>query len=78
MLPARGGAPALRPKDLIANFIKGLGKSSVEGGNRLTLLRDAGYSTLAEDASGTVASTAAAPGRAPVPRPPGRSCWTPS
>ena len=36
-----GGAPALRPKDLIANFIKGLGKSSVEGGNRLTLLRDA-------------------------------------
>ncbi len=36
-----GGAPALRPKDLIANFIKGLGKSSVPGGNRLTLLRDA-------------------------------------
>lgn len=36
-----GSAPALRPKDLIANFIKGLGKSSVPGGNRLTLLRDA-------------------------------------
>ena len=36
----------------------------------LTLLRDAGYSTLAEDASGTVASTAAAPSRALVPRPP--------
>jgi len=36
-----GGAPALRPKDLVANFIKSLGKSSVGGGNRLTLLRDA-------------------------------------
>jgi glucose/arabinose dehydrogenase len=36
-----GGAPALRPKDLIANFIKSLGKTSVKGGNRLTLLRDA-------------------------------------
>ncbi|WP_210529651.1 PQQ-dependent sugar dehydrogenase [Rubellimicrobium arenae] len=36
-----GGAPALRPKDLIAGFIKSLGKSSVKGGNRLTLLRDA-------------------------------------
>ncbi len=33
--------PALRPKDLIANYIKGLGKSSVDGGDRLTLLRDA-------------------------------------
>jgi glucose/arabinose dehydrogenase len=36
-----GKAPTLRPKDLIANFIKSLGKSSVAGGNRLTLLRDA-------------------------------------
>jgi glucose/arabinose dehydrogenase len=36
-----GGAPVLRPKDFIAGFIKGLGKSSVRGGNRLTLLRDA-------------------------------------
>jgi glucose/arabinose dehydrogenase len=36
-----GGAPALRPKDIIAGFIKSLGKSSVEGGDRLTLLRDA-------------------------------------
>jgi glucose/arabinose dehydrogenase len=36
-----GGAPVLRPKDLIANYIKNLGKSSVKGGNRLTLLRDA-------------------------------------
>jgi glucose/arabinose dehydrogenase len=39
----RGGAeaPALRPKDIIAGFIKGLGTSSVESGDRLTLLRDA-------------------------------------
>lgn len=36
-----GNAPALRPKDIIAGYIKSLGKSSVEPGNRLTLLRDA-------------------------------------
>ncbi len=36
-----GGSPALRPKDLIANYIKGLGKTDVGGGNRLTLLHDA-------------------------------------
>lgn len=33
-------APALRPKDLIASYIKKQGKSSVKGGDRLTLLRD--------------------------------------
>jgi glucose/arabinose dehydrogenase len=39
----RGGAdaPALRPKDVIAGYIKSLGQTSVQGGNRLTLLRDA-------------------------------------
>lgn len=36
-----GNAPALRPKDLVAGFIKRLGQSGVKGGNRLTLLRDA-------------------------------------
>ncbi|WP_046867422.1 PQQ-dependent sugar dehydrogenase [Microvirga massiliensis] len=36
-----GNAPALRPKDFIANYIKSLGKTSVKGGDRLTLLRDA-------------------------------------
>src|SRR5690606_8528131 len=36
-----GNAPALRPKDIIAAFIKKLGKSPVKGGDRLTLLRDA-------------------------------------
>ncbi|MCL6250469.1 sorbosone dehydrogenase family protein [Altererythrobacter sp. KTW20L] len=36
-----GGAPALRPKDIIASYIKSQGTSSVEGGDRLTLLRDA-------------------------------------
>jgi glucose/arabinose dehydrogenase len=36
-----GNAPALRPKDIVAGFIKSLGKSSVKGGDRLTLLRDA-------------------------------------
>ncbi|MGO4387084.1 sorbosone dehydrogenase family protein [Microvirga sp. 2YAF29] len=35
-----GYAPTLRPKDMIAGYIKSLGKSSVKGGNRLTLLRD--------------------------------------
>jgi glucose/arabinose dehydrogenase len=33
-------APALRPKDVIANYIRKQGKSSVKGGDRLTLLRD--------------------------------------
>ncbi len=36
-----GNASALRPKDFIAGYIKSLGKTSVPGGNRLTLLRDA-------------------------------------
>ena len=35
-----GDAPALRPKDLVAGYIKKQGKSSVKGGDRLTLLRD--------------------------------------
>src|SRR3546814_16941347 len=35
-----GNAPKLRPKDVIAGYIKNLGKSSVGGGDRLTLLRD--------------------------------------
>lgn len=39
----KGGAdaPAMRPKDLIAGFIMKKGTSSVKGGDRLTLLRDA-------------------------------------
>ena len=38
----RGGdAPALKPKDVIAGYIKAKGTSPVQGGNRLTLLRDA-------------------------------------
>jgi glucose/arabinose dehydrogenase len=36
-----GNAPKLKPKDVIAGYIKAMGKSSVKGGNRLTLLRDA-------------------------------------
>ncbi|WP_431272311.1 PQQ-dependent sugar dehydrogenase [Dankookia sp. P2] len=36
-----GNEPPLRPKDFIATWIKAKGKSSVHGGNRLTLLRDA-------------------------------------
>jgi glucose/arabinose dehydrogenase len=35
-----GGAPALRPKDVIAGFIKARGRSGVEGGDRITLIRD--------------------------------------
>lgn len=35
-----GGAPKLRPKDVIAGIIKGRGHSDVEGGDRITLLRD--------------------------------------
>lgn len=36
-----GGAPALRPKDVIAGVIKKQGNTRVESGNRITLLRDA-------------------------------------
>lgn len=36
-----GSAPKLRPKDVIAGYIKSLGKSGTKGGNRVTLLRDA-------------------------------------
>lgn len=36
-----GHAPRLRPKDIIAGVIKAKGKTSVKGGNRITLLRDA-------------------------------------
>lgn len=36
-----GNAPKLKPKDVIAGIIKARGTSSVKGGNRLTLLRDA-------------------------------------
>lgn len=35
------GAPRLNPKAFIANIIKSWGRTSVAGGNRLTLLRDA-------------------------------------
>lgn len=45
---AGGGAPALRPKDVIANYIKAMGKSPVKGGNRITLLRDADNDGQAE------------------------------
>ena len=38
----RGGhAPSLRPKDLIAGYIKGLGTTHVKSGDRITLVRDA-------------------------------------
>jgi glucose/arabinose dehydrogenase len=36
-----GNAPNLKPKDVIAGYIKSKGTSAVKGGNRLTLLRDA-------------------------------------
>jgi glucose/arabinose dehydrogenase len=36
-----GNAPALRPKDIISGYFKSKGTTSVEGGDRLTLLRDA-------------------------------------
>lgn len=41
-------APALRPKDVIAGYIKGQGKSGTKGGNRITLLRDRDGDGVAE------------------------------
>lgn len=43
-----GSAPLLRPKDVIAGYIKSLGKTGVKGGNRITLLRDADRDGRAE------------------------------
>ncbi|WP_443690054.1 DUF7133 domain-containing protein, partial [Pandoraea sputorum] len=36
-----GNAAKLKPKDVIAGYIKAQGNTKVKGGNRLTLLRDA-------------------------------------
>lgn len=36
-----GNAPSLKPKDVIAGYIKSKGTTPVKGGDRLTLLRDA-------------------------------------
>ena len=35
-----GNEPKLRPKDIVASWIKASGKADVKGGNRITLLRD--------------------------------------
>lgn len=43
-----GGEPALRPKDIIAGYIKSLGKTPVKGGNSISLLRDANGDGRAE------------------------------
>src|SRR5690606_16954040 len=36
-----GNAPVLRPKDVISNYMKKQGKTSVKSGDRVSLLRDA-------------------------------------
>ena len=36
-----GNAPKLRPKDVVAGYIKDRGKTAAKGGDRITLLRDA-------------------------------------
>jgi glucose/arabinose dehydrogenase len=43
-----GGAPKIRPKDVIAGIIKARGKSGVEGGDRISLLRDRDGDGVAE------------------------------
>jgi glucose/arabinose dehydrogenase len=43
-----GGAPRVRPKDVIAGILKARGKSETEGGDRITLLRDADRDGVAE------------------------------
>ena len=45
----RGGhAPSMRPKDVIAGVIKKQGNTKIQGGNRITLLRDADNDGVAE------------------------------
>lgn len=46
-----GGAPKVRPKDVIAGILKARGKSDVSGGDRVTLLRDADGDGVAEGRS---------------------------
>jgi glucose/arabinose dehydrogenase len=47
-----GSAPALKPKDVIAGYVKAKGTTAVESGNRLTLLRDSdGDGTYEEQAT---------------------------
>lgn len=43
-----GHDPTLRPKDIVAGFIKSQGKSGSKGGNRITLLRDSNGDGRAE------------------------------
>lgn len=43
-----GNAPKVRPKDVIAGFIKAKGKTSVSSGDRVSLLRDADRDGVAE------------------------------
>ena len=43
-----GGAPKIRPKDVIAGIIKSKGKSKTEGGDRITLIRDRDRNGVAE------------------------------
>ena len=43
-----GNAPKVRPKDVVAGLIKAQGKTSVESGDRITLLRDADRDGVAE------------------------------
>jgi len=43
-----GNAPKVRPKDVVAGIIKAQGKTSVESGSRITLLRDADRDGVAE------------------------------
>jgi glucose/arabinose dehydrogenase len=43
-----GGAPRVRPKDVVAGYIKKKGKTGVKGGDRVTLLRDADRDGRAE------------------------------
>jgi glucose/arabinose dehydrogenase len=44
-----GGAPRVRPKDVIAGILKSRGKTDVEGGDRITLLRDADRDGVVEE-----------------------------
>lgn len=44
-----GSAPRLQPKDVIAGYIKSKGTTSVESGNRLTLLRDSDSDGIYEE-----------------------------
>lgn len=76
-----GGAPAVRPKDVIAGVIKKQGNTKIKGGNRITLLRDANNDGVPELRTVLVENLNAPtawPGSTAISMSPNRTPWSAS